>query len=123
GKQQIVFALRNGKLVPVVTSTGLTKGTNTEVLSGLQPGDQVVVRATGGSFSHLSGNQTSPGGNFTRPGKVASGAGLVPREVGETAARGSYDNLVTRLQAREYLGICALRQSCRSNHRYQLPVS
>src|SRR5213595_3052778 len=30
----------------------------------------------------------------SRPGKVASGAGLVPREVGETAARGSYDYLV-----------------------------
>ena len=58
----------------------------------------------------------------SRPGKVASGAGLVPREVGEIAARGSYDYLVTRLQAREYLGICAVRQSCSNYHRYQLPV-
>src|SRR6266566_4719801 len=66
--QRIVLELKNGKLVPVVITTGLTNGTNTEVLSGLQPGDQVVVRATGGNFSNLSGNQTSPGGNFTRPG-------------------------------------------------------
>jgi len=73
--QRIVLELKNGKLVPVVITTGLTNGTNTEVLSGLQPGDQVVVRATGGSFSNLSGNQTSPGGNFTRPGIRSFGGG------------------------------------------------
>ena len=73
--QKIVLELKNGKLVPVVITTGLTNGTNTEVLSGLQPGDQVVVRATGGSFSNLSGNQTSPGGNFTRPGIRSFGGG------------------------------------------------
>ena len=73
--QRIVLELKNGKLVPMVITTGLTNGTNTEVLSGLQPGDQVVVRATGGSFSNLSGNQTSPGGNFTRPGIRSFGGG------------------------------------------------
>ncbi|TMC96094.1 MAG: HlyD family efflux transporter periplasmic adaptor subunit [Chloroflexi bacterium] len=73
--QRIVLELKNGKLVPVVITTGLTNGTNTEVLSGLQPGDQVVVRATGGNFSNLSGNQTSPGGNFTRPGIRSFGGG------------------------------------------------
>jgi len=73
--QRIVLELKNGKLVPVVITTGLTNGTNTEILSGLQPGDQVVVRATGGSFSNLSGNQTSPGGNFTRPGIRSFGGG------------------------------------------------
>ena len=73
--QKIVLELKNGKLVPVVITTGLTNGTNTEVLSGLQPGDQVVVRATGGRFSNLSGNQTSPGGNFTRPGIRSFGGG------------------------------------------------
>jgi multidrug efflux pump subunit AcrA (membrane-fusion protein) len=73
--QRIILELKNGKLVPVVITTGLTNGTNTEVLSGLQPGDQVVVRATGGNFSNLSGNQTSPGGNFTRPGIRSFGGG------------------------------------------------
>jgi RND family efflux transporter MFP subunit len=73
--QRIILELKNGKLVPVVITTGLTNGTNTEVLSGLQPGDQVVVRATGGNFSNLSGNQTSPGGNFTRPGIRSIGGG------------------------------------------------
>ena len=73
--QRIVLELKNGKLVPVVITTGLTNGTNTEVLSGLQPGDQVVTRATGGNFSNLSGNQTSPGGNFTRPGIRSFGGG------------------------------------------------
>lgn len=76
--QRIVLALKNGKLVPVVITTGLTNGTNTEVLSGLQPGDQVVVRATGGNFSNLSGSQTSPGSNPARPGgglRTFGGAG------------------------------------------------
>src|SRR2546421_524633 len=73
--QRIVLELKNGKLVPVAITTGLTNGTNTEILSGLQPGDQGVVKATGGSFSNLSGNQTSPGGNFTRPGIRSFGGG------------------------------------------------
>jgi HlyD family secretion protein len=67
GSQRIVLELKNGKLVPTVITIGLTNGTFTEVLSGLQTGDQVVVSATGGTFSNLSGNQTSPGGT-SRPG-------------------------------------------------------
>lgn len=65
--QRVVLELKNGKLVAVVITIGLTNGTFTEVLSGLQAGDQVVVSATGGNFSNLSGSQTSPGGT-TRPG-------------------------------------------------------
>jgi len=65
--RRIVLELKNGKLVPVVITIGLTNGTFTEVLSGLQAGDQIVVSATGGNFSNLSGSQTSPGGT-TRPG-------------------------------------------------------
>lgn len=59
--QRIVLELRNGKLVPVVVTTGLTNGTYTEILSGLQAGDQVVVSATGGNFSNLSSSSTGTG--------------------------------------------------------------
>jgi RND family efflux transporter MFP subunit len=65
--KRVVLELKNGKLVPTIITVGLTNGTFTEVLAGLQAGDQVVVSATGGNFSNLSGSQTSPGGT-TRPG-------------------------------------------------------
>ncbi len=61
---RVVLVLRNGQLTPVVIKTGLTNGTETEVLSGLQDGDQVVVSATGGVFANLStsSSSTSSGG-------------------------------------------------------------
>ncbi len=54
GSRHVVLVLRNGKLVPVLITTGLTNGTFSEVLSGLNAGDQVVVGATGGAFSNVS---------------------------------------------------------------------
>lgn len=73
GNQRIVLELQNGKLTPVLVTVGLTNGTFTEVLSGLQAGDQVVVGATGGSFSNLSGTGTGGNGNGARSG---GGGGL-----------------------------------------------
>ncbi|WP_376796515.1 efflux RND transporter periplasmic adaptor subunit [Thermogemmatispora sp.] len=61
GSTRVVLTLRNGQLTPVVIQTGLTNGTYTEVTSGLQDGDQVVVSATGGVFSNLSTTTTSTG--------------------------------------------------------------
>ncbi len=61
--QRIVLELHNGKVTPVLVTVGLTDGTSTEVLSGLQAGDQVIVSATGGSFTNLQTQTTSPGGN------------------------------------------------------------
>lgn len=69
---RIVLVLRNGKLTPVVITTGITNGTSTEVLSGLQAGDQVVTSATGGPFSNLSG---STGGGFGGGGFGGGGRG------------------------------------------------
>ncbi|MBX5457896.1 MAG: efflux RND transporter periplasmic adaptor subunit [Thermogemmatispora sp.] len=63
GSTRVVLTLRNGQLTPVVIQTGLTNGTYTEVLSGLQDGDQVVVSATGGVFSNLSTTTTTTGGS------------------------------------------------------------
>lgn len=81
GTRHVVIVLRNGKLVPVLITTGLTNGAFSEVLSGLTQGDQVVIGATGGSFSTLSTSTSSPagggtqfrGGGFGGGGRVGSG--------------------------------------------------
>jgi HlyD family secretion protein len=61
GNQRVVLELKNGQLTPVLVTVGLTNGTFTEVLSGLQPNDQVVVGATGGPFANLSSGSTGAG--------------------------------------------------------------
>jgi RND family efflux transporter MFP subunit len=77
GSRHIVLVLRNGKLVPVLITTGLTNGTFSEVLSGLNQGDQVVVSATGGPFANLStGSNTTGGGVFRTGGGGFGGGGL-----------------------------------------------
>ena len=70
GGRHVVLVLRNGKLVPVLITTGLTNGTFSEVLSGLNAGDQVVVGATGGAFANLStsGAGAGTGGLFRTGG-------------------------------------------------------
>ncbi|MDQ2713835.1 MAG: efflux RND transporter periplasmic adaptor subunit [Chloroflexota bacterium] len=57
---RVVLELRHGTLTPVVVTTGLTDGAQTEVLSGLHAGDQVVVGQTGGNTSNQPNN--APGG-------------------------------------------------------------
>src|SRR5229473_4242563 len=76
GSRHVVLVLRNGKLVPVLITTGLTNGTFSEVLSGLNQGDQVVVSATGGAFANLStgtGTNTTGGGLFRTGGGFGGG--------------------------------------------------
>src|SRR5712692_1214958 len=68
GSRHVVLVLRNGQLVPVLITTGLTNGTFSEVLSGLNQGDQIVVGATGGAFTNLSTGTNSTGGGFLRTG-------------------------------------------------------
>lgn len=78
GSRHIVLVLRNGALVPVLITTGLTNGTFSEVLSGLNAGDQVVVSATGGAFATLtsgSGTNTTGGGLFRTGGGGFGGGG------------------------------------------------
>ncbi len=65
GTQHIVLELQNGKLVPVAIMTGLTDGQNTEVISGLNDGDQLVIGQIGGnttSSSTSGGSQRFNGG-------------------------------------------------------------
>jgi HlyD family secretion protein len=58
----VVLELKNGKLVPVVVTTGLSNGTYTEILSGLSSGANVVVSQTGGTTTTTSGSGTGAPG-------------------------------------------------------------
>ena len=73
---RIVLVLRNGQLVPVLVTVGLSNGISTEVLSGLNQGDQVVVGATGGAFANLSTGSNTNGGSFFRTGGGGGGGGF-----------------------------------------------
>ena len=79
GNQRVVLELKNGKLTPVMITIGLTNGAVTEVLSGLQSGDSVVVGATGGPFANLSTNTGTGGaggaGNGNRTRSIFGGGG------------------------------------------------
>src|SRR5690606_19828561 len=47
--ERTVYVLRGGKPEAVRIKTGITDGVNTEVLEGLEEGDEVVTGMTGGS--------------------------------------------------------------------------
>jgi macrolide-specific efflux system membrane fusion protein len=81
GTRQVVTVMNNGKQTTQSVTTGLTSGTNTEIDSGLQQGDVVVIpvtttsastttgtNSTTGGFPGGGGNFTGGGGNFTRGG-------------------------------------------------------
>ncbi len=82
GSRGIVVELKNGKLVPVLVRTGLSNGQYTEILSGLNPGDQVVVSQTGGTTTTTSSGTTGGtrsggfgGGGFSGGGFGGGGGG------------------------------------------------
>lgn len=77
GTRGIVIELKAGKLVPVLVTTGLTNGQQTEILSGLNEGDEVVVGQTGGTTSSSSSNSN---GNSRFNGGGGGGSGIfVPK--------------------------------------------
>lgn len=59
---RIVLQLRNGKLTPVMITTGLNNGQFVEVTSGLKEGDQVVTGQTGGTTTPANGGAGRQGG-------------------------------------------------------------
>jgi len=73
--RRFVLVLRNGQLVPVLVTVGLTNGVSSEVLSGLNQGDLVAVGATGGAFTNLSTGTNTTGGSFFRTGGFGGGGG------------------------------------------------
>ncbi len=73
GSRGIVVELKDGKLVPVLVTTGLTNGQQTEILSGLQEGDQVVVGQTGGTTT--TGGNTNTRGIFGGGGRGGNNFG------------------------------------------------
>ncbi len=75
GNSHIVLVMRNGKLMPMLITVGLSNGSFSEVLSGLNEGDEVVVGATGGPFTNLSSSSTTTGGG-TRFGGGGFGGGF-----------------------------------------------
>jgi multidrug efflux pump subunit AcrA (membrane-fusion protein) len=69
GNQGIVVELKAGKLVPVLVTSGLTNGQQTEILSGLQEGNQVVTGQTGGTTTTTTGSNTNGRGIFGGGGR------------------------------------------------------
>ncbi|GCE27122.1 hypothetical protein KDA_26060 [Dictyobacter alpinus] len=76
GKQGVVLELQNGVLTPVTVTTGLSNGQFTQILSGLNEGDQVVTNATGGSTqTGTTTGQQRGGGLFGGNGGFGGGNG------------------------------------------------
>jgi HlyD family secretion protein len=73
--RHVVLVLRNGQLMPVLVTVGLSNGVFSEVISGLNQGDQVVVGATGGAFANLSTGTNTTGGSLFRTGGGGGGFG------------------------------------------------
>ncbi len=59
----VVLTLNKGQLVPVRVELGITDGSTTEIVSGLQEGDLIVVGQQGGSIATASRQQGGPRGN------------------------------------------------------------
>lgn len=74
GSSGIVIELKNGKLVPVPVTIGLTNGTQTEILSGLKENDQIVISQTGGATAATS-TGTGTGTGTGRGGAGGFGGG------------------------------------------------
>jgi HlyD family secretion protein len=75
-----VFVLRNGAPVRVPIQTGITDGVNTQVLAGIQPGEQVITGTSTGSSSRTA---TSGSGNIFGFGGPGGGGGNNNRPAGQ----------------------------------------
>jgi multidrug efflux pump subunit AcrA (membrane-fusion protein) len=82
-----VSVLRDGSPVVVPVQTGITDGVNTQIVSGLQPGDQVVTGVSTGSNAKSSSGGSSIFG-FGGPGG-GSGSGNNNRSSSTTTSTSS----------------------------------
>jgi HlyD family secretion protein len=70
-----VGVLRNGNVTPVAVVTGITDGVNTQIISGLQPGDQVVIGIISANGSRSGSSSASGGSSIFGFGAPAGGGG------------------------------------------------
>ncbi len=73
GTAGFVVVMQNGNLTPKIIFTGLTDGTNTEVLSGLTEGEQIVSGQVGATSTSSSSSGTSGAGIFGGGGGFGGG--------------------------------------------------
>ncbi|GCE05506.1 efflux RND transporter periplasmic adaptor subunit [Dictyobacter aurantiacus] len=76
GKRGIVLELQNGVLTPVMVTTGLSDGQYTQIISGLNEGDQVVTNATGGNATQNTTTGQQRNGGFGGGGGGFGGGGF-----------------------------------------------
>jgi len=76
GQGNAVMVLRNGNPVRVPVQTGISDGTDTVVVSGVQPGDQVVTGISSGSSANRTTSSSGSGNifGFGAPGGANRGA-------------------------------------------------
>ena len=72
---QPILVLENGQPRPVRVTVGMTDGTNTEIVSGLQEGQQVVTGSTGGT---ATARPAGAGNNANRNTSPLGGGGPGP---------------------------------------------
>jgi multidrug efflux pump subunit AcrA (membrane-fusion protein) len=77
-----VNVLRNGMVTPVPVQTGLTDGVNTQIVAGLQAGEQVVTGVSSGT----SGRSSSSSGSSSIFNFGGPGGGNNNRSGGQPAA-------------------------------------
>ena len=75
GTASFVVELKNGALTPKLIYTGLTNGTNTEIVSGLSDGEQVVSGQVGATATTTTGGSGTGGGIFGGGGFGGGGGG------------------------------------------------
>lgn len=74
-RRGLVMTLKNGQLVPVPVTLGITDGTSTEILSGLQDGETVVVGTSGPPAANTNANRP-PAGAFSVSGQAPAGGAI-----------------------------------------------
>ncbi len=73
-RQKMVTVVKNGQQVQTTVQTGLTSGSMTEIVSGLQEGDVVVMNGTTTTTAAATtGNRTNGAGTFSALGVGAGG--------------------------------------------------
>jgi HlyD family secretion protein len=84
GTPGAVFVMQNGTPTLVRVQLGSSDGDNTRVLSGLEPGDEVVTGASGGSQGQRAASSNQQG---QRPGLPAGGGAVFVGGPGGGGAR------------------------------------